>query len=97
MGALAVRGGVLALVRQGSKLLVFNDNEMDRVYKKSQMNTNAHIGGASIGQAELLTASLRTIERGVVKETAKVGNGKINVADLRAMIEEYGNLAKATR
>lgn len=91
------RGNVLAMVRQGMSLLDYSDNELDRTVKKSDMNSKAHLTGATIAQAELLTGSLRTIERGVIKETSKVGNSRVNVSDLRKMIEEYGNLVKATR
>lgn len=96
MGALMTRGNVLALVRQGYNLLEYSDSELQRVSKKSQINSMAHLTGATIAQAEMLSGSVRTIERGVIKESSKIGGSRINVSDLRLMIEEYGNLKKIT-
>lgn len=96
MGSLMTRGNVLALVRHGYNLLEYSDAELDRYYKKSEVNANAHLTGATIAQAEIIGGSLRTIERGVIKETAKLGGSRVNISDLRLMIEEYGNLKKIT-
>lgn len=97
MGALQVRGGYLSVIRVGRQLMGFSNDQLANVYHKSMTNSNAHVAGATVGQAELITASLRTIERGAVKQSGNIDSSKINMKELRAMIEEYGNLAKITR
>ena len=94
MGALMIRGNYLSLLRSGQQLLSFNNDQFQRVQVKSNMNTGAHIAGALIAQAEMISGSLKVIEKYLVKESGKLSSSKVNVNDLRKMIEELGNVEK---
>lgn len=92
-----LRGLPLAKYRNLANILNFSDKEIEQAYYRMGMNSNTHTAGATIAQGEMISTSLKLIERSSRISSGKVGNGKVNVADLRAMIEEYGNLVKATR
>ena len=61
------------------------------------MNSNSQTAGATIAQGELVSTSLKLMERSSRISSGKIGNGRMNISEIRAMIEEYGNLAKITR
>lgn len=97
MGGLVVRGKAGALIRLGESLLTFSNDQYQMINIKSNINTSAHIAGALIAQAEMISSSLRNIEKVMIQEEGKLGGSKINVKELRKMIEEYGNLDKIGR
>ncbi len=98
MGVISVltRGNKLAKLERLGKVLDFSNDELSNAYYMSSINTSAHQAGATIAQAEMISASLRTIERGMQKQSGSIG-GSANLNGLVDMIERYGNLVKLTR
>lgn len=95
--ALTIRGLPLAKLRNLGNILSFTDKEIENSYYKMSMNSNTHTAGATIAQGEMISTSLKLMERSSRISSGKISTGKINVSELRSMIEEYGNLSKATR
>lgn len=98
MGVIDVvtRGNKLAKLKRLGKVLDFSNEELTNVYYMSSINTSAHQAGASIAQAEMISASLRTIERAMQKQSGSVGGG-VNLKGIVDIVERIENLAKLTR
>lgn len=97
MGLPVPRGNIGGLVNVGQRLLGFSNSQFEIINYKSNINTGAHIAGSLIAQAELVSSSLKNIERCLVKESTTLKSSGISLKDLRVMIEEYGNLAKLVK
>lgn len=91
------RGLILAKVRNLGNILNFTDKEIEQAYYRMGMNSNTQTAGATIAQGEMISTSLKLMERSSRISSGKVGNGKLNVSEIRQMMEEYKNLASATR
>lgn len=92
-----IRGLPLAKYRNLGNILNFTDKEIEQAYYRMGMNSNTQTAGATIAQGEMISTSLKLMERSSRISSGKFGNGKINVSELRSLVEEYGNLAKITR
>lgn len=91
------RGLILARFRNIGNILNFSDKEIEQAYYRMGMNSNTHTAGATIAQGEMISTSLKLMERSSRISSGKVGNARFNGAEIRQIMEEYKNLASATR
>jgi len=92
-----VRGLPLAKYRNLANILNFSDKEIEQAYYRMGMNSNTHTAGATIAQGEMISTSLKLMERSSRISSGKVGTSRFNGAEIRQIMEEYKNLASATR